>query len=94
MKPTPQLRRSQALTILRSELIPNEPFTADLLYDALLNKGFTNNEAGRLVGSLVRIASSKGWIRKSENWVQSRRNRSNIQIIWITSKNLKDIQIK
>ena len=83
MEPIPQSRRNQALKILRSQLLPNEPFTGDVLYDALLRNGFSNDEAGRLIGSLMRIASSEGWIRKSENWTQSRRNRSNIQIVWV-----------
>jgi len=83
MEPIPQSRRNQALRILRALLIPNEPFTGDVLYDALLHNGFSNDEAGRLVGSLMRTASRQGWIRKSENWAQSRRNGSNIQIVWI-----------
>jgi hypothetical protein len=75
-------RRNQALKILRSKLIANEPFTGDTLYDALLCNGFTNDEAGRMIGSLIRTASKNGWIEKTENWTQSTRNRSNIQIVW------------
>ena len=52
------------------------------MYEALLQNGFSNDEAGRLIGSLMRTASSKGWIRKTETWTQSTRNRSNIQIVW------------
>jgi hypothetical protein len=89
MEPIPQYRRNQALRILRCQLIPNEPFTGDILYEALLHNGFSNDEAGRLVGSLMRTASSNGWIKKSENWIQSRRNRSNIQIIWIAQNDSK-----
>jgi len=86
MEPIPQSRRNQALKILHSQLLPNEPFTGDLLYEALVRNGFTNDEAGRLIGSLMRTASSQGWIRKTESWTHSRRNRSNIQIVWISSE--------
>ena len=82
MEPIPQSRKLLALKILRSLLVPNESFTGDVLYDALTCNGFTNDESGRLIGSLIRKASSKGWIEKSAAWVQSRRNRSNIQILW------------
>jgi hypothetical protein len=82
MEPISQSRRDQALKILRSQLLPNEPFTADVLYDALLSKGFSIDETARMVGSLIRTASSNGWIRKTSQWTQSRRNRSNIQIVW------------
>jgi len=82
MEPISQSRRSQALRILHSQLIPNEPFTGDTLYDALQHNGFSDDEAGRLIGGLMRTASSRGWIEKTQNWTQSARNRSNIQIVW------------
>jgi hypothetical protein len=82
MEPILQSRKLLALKILRSLLVPNEPFTGDVLYDALIGNGFTNDESGRLIGSLIRKASSKGWIKKTESWIQSKRNGSNIQIIW------------
>jgi hypothetical protein len=82
MEKIPQSRRCYALKVLRSLLIPNEPFTGDLLYDALLKNGFTSDEAGRLIGSLIRTASVEGWVKKTQNWIQSSRNRSNIQIVW------------
>jgi hypothetical protein len=47
-----------------------------------LCNGFTNDDAGRMIGSLIRTASRNGWIEKTDNWTQSVRNRSNIQIIW------------
>ena len=82
MEPISQHRRNQALKIFRSQLIPNEPFTADFLHDGLLENGFSNDEAGRLIGALIRTGSKNGWIEKTENWTQSKRNRSNVQIIW------------
>jgi hypothetical protein len=82
MNPIPPSRRNQALKILRSQLIPNEPFTADFLYEGLRENGFTNDEAGRLIGGLIRSGSKNGWIEKTQNWTQSKRNRSNIQIVW------------
>jgi hypothetical protein len=86
MESIPQSRKLLALKILRSLLVPSEAFTGDILYDALIENGFTNDESGRLVGSLIRKATSNGWIRKTENWAQSSRNKSNIQIIWKASE--------
>ena len=82
MEPISQSRKLLALKILNSTLKPNEPFTGDCLYNALIRNGFSNDECGRLIGSLIRKASTKGWIEKTAAWVQSRRNSSNIQILW------------
>ena len=87
MEQIPQTRKLLALKILRTLLVPNEPFTGDLLYDGLMRHGFTSDESGRLIGSLIRKASRKGWIKRTNNWIQSRRNHSNIQIIWIAQEN-------
>ena len=87
MKKIPQSRKLLALKILRTLLVSNEPFTGDILYDGLSKNGFSNEESGRLIGSLIRKAARKGWIKKTENWVQSKRNQSNIQIIWNTQEN-------
>jgi hypothetical protein len=85
MEAISQSLRNQALKILRAQLLPNEPFTGDILYDALQRSGFSADVAGRLIGSLMRTASSKGWIKKTDNWIQSRRNRSNVQIVWVAA---------
>jgi hypothetical protein len=82
MEAISQSRRGQALKVLRAQLLPNEPFTGDILHDALLRNGFANDEAGKLIGSLIRTASSNGWIKKTDQWIQSKRNNSNIQMIW------------
>ena len=81
---TSNARRSQARLILKDLLRCLKSLHADIFYEALAEEGFNDEERFRLVGSCIRVAASKSWMRKTNACLPSRRNHSNLQAVWIS----------
>lgn len=77
-------KRVLALSILKDLLRCLKSLHADIFYIALAEKGFDEGERSRLIGSSFRIASSRGWMKRTNFCLKSRRNHSNLQSVWIS----------
>lgn len=77
-----KLRRADALEILEGMCRHNRAITADMLYATLEYAEYSEDERMRLLGGLIRSASSYGWIRKTFVSVRSLRNSSNCGSLW------------
>lgn len=77
--------RTKALLVLKNLLCRLYSIHADLFYAALLHEGFSEDRAGLLVGSSIRIAASKKWMVKTAVCLPSTRNHSNLQRVWISN---------
>jgi hypothetical protein len=84
MNKIPDKRRFLALSILKDLLRCLKSVHADIFYVALAEKGFDEGERSRLIGSSIRIASSRGWMKRTSLCLKSRRNHSNLQSVWIS----------
>lgn len=78
-------RRNEALDVLKNLARKLQSLTADMVYVALVESGFSEDEACRLTGALFRTAKANGWITKTDFSVKSKRNNSNLQSLWISN---------
>jgi len=84
MNKIPDKRRFLALSILKDLLRCLKSIHADIFYVALAENGFNDNERCRLIGPSFRKAASRGWMKRTSLCLQSRRNHSNLQSVWIS----------
>ena len=77
--------RLEALRILKRLCQRLRSVSADIFYDSLYQKGFSEDERTRLTGPCMRTASSRGWITKTECSIRSKRNHSNLQTAWLSN---------
>ena len=59
------LRRSEAVEVLKKLLRYNQIITPDILYIALQDNGFSEDERCRLAGAILRTAKANGWTEKT-----------------------------
>jgi hypothetical protein len=72
-----------ALAVLREKLHKKERFTADSLWDWLLESDqYPIRELGPMIGPCIRKASAMGWIEKTGEAALSERNNSNLIRVW------------
>ncbi len=76
------IRRTEALALLEGLLRHNRAITADMLYVTLEYAEYTEDERMRLMGGLIRTASSYNWATKTFVGVRSTRNSSNAASLW------------
>ena len=76
------IRRTEALRLLEQLLRHNRAITADMLYVTLEYAEYTEDERMRLMGGLIRSASSYGWATKTFVSIRSQRNSSNAASLW------------
>jgi hypothetical protein len=74
--------RQLAVSILRELLVELPALTADILYQKLRDSGFTENDAVRVTGAVIRTGSSNGWMVKTNLCQNSAKNHSNLQKVW------------
>ena len=74
--------RELALSILKKLLIALPGLTADIFYQALLDGGFSEDEAVKNTGSCLRTGSARCWAKKTNLCQNSLKNHSNLQKIW------------
>ena len=77
-------RRAQALDVLGSLLRRLQSIHADLLYVALTDSGFNEDEACRLTGALLKTAQARGWCVRTDYSIKSKRNHSNNQSVLLS----------
>jgi hypothetical protein len=75
-------RRSEAVEVLKKLLRYNQIITPDILYIALQDNGFNEDERCRLAGAILRTAKAHGWTEKTPLSVRSKRNHSNHGTVW------------
>jgi hypothetical protein len=85
MKRTQNPRREEALDVLKTLARRLRSLNADLVYMALVDGGFTLDEATRLTGTLFRTAKARNWLEKTDYSIKSQRNHSNLQSVWISN---------
>ena len=83
-------RRQFGLTIVERLCRHVKAIDADLVYQSLLENGFTEDERARLTGALLKIAASRGWMSRTDYCVKSRRNASNLSRIFCSRIFKKD----
>lgn len=81
----PNPRRDEALDVLNQLTRRLRSITADLLYVSLIESGFSEDEACRMTGALIRTATARGWISKTDYAVKSQRNHSNLQSVYCSN---------
>ena len=81
----PNPRREEALDVLNQLSRRLRSITADLLYVSLIESGFSEDEACRMTGALIRTATARGWISKTDYAVKSQRNHSNLQSVYCSN---------
>lgn len=74
--------RDRALSILKKLLMELPGLTADIFYQALLDSGFSEDEAVKNTGSCLRTGSARCWAQKTNLCQNSVKNHSNLQKIW------------
>ncbi len=77
-------RREQALEILKGLLRTLRGITADVFYAAIREDGFSEEEAVKYTGGVMRSASAKGHMEKTPFSQPSKRNSSNLQSVWLS----------
>ena len=77
-------RRDEAMTVLATLLRRLQSIHADILYVALIENGFTDDEACRLAGAILRTAKANGWCVRTDYSLKSKRNHSNLQSVWMS----------
>ena len=77
-----QKTRQQALAILKELLIALPALTADILYAKLRDSGFTEGDAVKVTGAVIRTGSSNGWMLRTNLCQNSAKNHSNLQKVW------------
>jgi hypothetical protein len=70
------------MAILKNLLTELPALTADILYQQMRDKGFTENEAVRFTGACIRTAAANLWMLKTNLCQNSRKNSSNLQRIY------------
>ena len=75
-----------ALDILLKLIQRNKIICADMFYLSLEKAGFDELERVRFSGASMRKSASMGWTQKTDKAVNSKRNSSNLQRIWISHK--------
>ena len=81
---TTHTRREQALEILKGLLRTLRGITADNFYAAIREGGFTEEEAVKYTGAVMRTASAKDYMEKTPFSKPSKRNGSNLQRVWLS----------
>ena len=76
------IRRTEALGLLEQLLRHNRAITADMLYVTIEYAEYSEDERMRLMGGLIRSASSYGWAKKTFVSIRSQRNSSNAASLW------------
>ena len=77
-------RRAQALEILLNLLRTLQGITADVFYAPIREAGFTEEEAVKYTGAVMRTASANGHMEKTPFSKPSKRNSSNLQSVWVS----------
>lgn len=77
-------RRAQALEILVSLLRSLRGITADIFFIAIREAGFSEDEAVKYTGAVMRTASARGYMEKTPFSKPSKRNSSNLQSVWLS----------
>jgi hypothetical protein len=77
-------RRDEAMTVLSTLLRRLQSIHADILYVALTENGFSDDEACRLAGAILRTAKANGWCVRTDYSLKSKRNHSNLQSVWLS----------
>lgn len=85
MPANPEEQRARAMEILEKLLCCLFSLRADHFYSALLDDGFSEEEAGLLAGPCMRTAASRRWMTKTPACVPSNRNHSNLQRVWASN---------
>lgn len=75
-------RRQEALDTLEHLSRHLKAIDADIVFEALKEQGFDEIERVQLTGAIMRSASAKGWIARTDYSVRSKKNHSNLQSVW------------
>jgi len=77
-------RRIDALRVLEHLLRHLKSITADILYVALRDADFSEDECVRFTGAILRTAKARGWSERTDFSVKSKRNHSNLHSVWLS----------
>jgi hypothetical protein len=81
-KQTTTNTKQLGLAILKNLLTELPALTADIFYQQMRDKGFTEDEAVKFTGACIRTGAANLWMLKTNLCTNSRKNNSNLQRIW------------